>query len=148
MPFDVFIMWLCMALKSPENWGINPAEKTFIEYVRKSGLRALPPQPIRCQTPVLDKNGLPIKVVTTPDCLVAHLIAPRSISVEVTQGRGKWESKAAQRRVIDQARLEQEQPIPYCVVTGHELAELQEQPSWIAVYNYLLFFFGWDDLVE
>ncbi len=137
-----------MTRHESSHFGDNKAERHFISLARKAGFDVLRPVPIRCEKAVLDRHGVAVKVVTTPDCRVVHQPTSRIIHVEVTQGSGDWSSKAAQRRVVEQASQEQHEIIPYCVVTGKELHDLSSIDEILQIHHYLLWFFGWSDLIQ
>lgn len=96
-------------------------ERLFEQEATFAGLNVLPPKSIRIDRPVENSGGKKGKVVTTPDCFVVNPENEKGVHVELVNGRGGGEHKAAQKRVVEAAGIKN-----YVQVTGHEVIEVKE----------------------
>lgn len=96
-------------------------EILFEQEALKAGFDVQQPRSIRIDEPVENSGGKKGKVVTTPDFFVVNPDNGLGTHVEIANGTGANEHKAAQRRVVKQARVEN-----YVQVTGYEVTAIQE----------------------
>jgi len=96
-------------------------EILFEEEVQSAGFDVQQPKSIRIDKPVRNSGGKKGKVVTTPDFFVVNPDNGKGMHVEIVNGTGANDHKAAQRRVVKQAGVEN-----YRQVTGHEVAAIKE----------------------
>lgn len=99
----------------------------------------LPGGSIECDPPVKNKKGDKVKRVTTPDFQVYDEVSDRVMYVEVTKVNGDTPHKKAQRRVVEQAGVDN-----YIVLTGAEIQLLQEIADVEEVESLLTCWFGWE----
>lgn len=118
--------------------GSNETERVFASTVLRAGLIVEPSPSIRCKQPVLNKRGVPVKTVTTPDYLVTDPISTKTMYVEVTHGNGSWPSKKAQKRVVLAAGIEN-----YIQLTGNQIQTLLNAPTPEAIRSQLFELFHW-----
>lgn len=123
--------------------GINATERIFASTVLLAGLRVERSTSIRCDIPVPNKRGVPVKTVTTPDYLVTDPDTDRKMYVEVTKGNGNWPHKDAQRRVAQEAGIHN-----YLLLTGHQIQALLDEPTPEAIRTRLFELFAWDTDVK
>jgi len=62
--------------------------------------------------------------------------------IEITNGSGRTDHKAAQKRVVEAAGVEN-----YTVITGNQLKELCERQTPVEKRLFLLTIFGWLNLL-
>ncbi len=96
-------------------------EILFEQEALKAGLDVQQPRSIRIDQPVRNSGGKKGKVVTTPDFFVVNPDNGLGTHVEIVNGTGANEHKAAQRRVVEQAGVNN-----YVQVTGHEVVAIQK----------------------
>jgi hypothetical protein len=114
-------------------------ESLFRRRAKEAGLDVHPPEVICSFFPVEDRNGKVKKTKTCPDAYVYDPISGNDAHVEITNGRGKNEHKAAQARVAKAAGMEN-----YYQLTGNKVRALEEV-SEEEVYRLLCSYFGWED---
>ena len=119
--------------------GINKTERLFASTVLRAGLTIQPSPTIRCDTPVANKRGVPVKRVTTPDYLVRDPDTDRIMYVEVTQGNGDSSHKDAQQRVAREAGVDN-----YLQLTGKQIQSLLEAPTPEDLRVRLFELFQWE----
>lgn len=120
--------------------GSNRSEKRVSALATEAGLTVYPAASIEAPEPVLNKDGYLRKTKTTPDF---HIVDPETGSmaiVEVTKGSGDNEHKAAQRRVIDAAHVEN-----YFVITGNMIDAIEDCPTPEAKRAAFVCLFAWDE---
>lgn len=96
-------------------------EILFEQEASRAGFDVQQPRSIRIDEPVENSGGKKGKVVTTPDFFVVNPDTWQGTHVEIVNGTGANEHKAAQRRVVEQAGVKN-----YVQVTGHEVTAIQE----------------------
>jgi len=120
-------------------FGINQKERKFSHSALEAGFLVYPGVAITCFPPVEDRRGNTKKTVTKPDFLVIH---PTNHDlrehVEITNGAGHLPSKDAQRRVIEQAGIEN-----YSVLTGYEVDEFSGLATPQIKFVWLCNRFSW-----
>src|SRR3990167_4465081 len=98
----------------------DSAERKFAIAAIEAGLEVKTGPSIRCKQPVEDKTGRKRKTVTQPDFTIVDPSDPKSpLHVEVTNGKCTSPSKQAQRRVVEQARVDN-----YVQLSGDAVEEL------------------------
>ncbi len=117
-------------------------EKKFKEQAAIAGLLVEKPKTIVSNHPVEDRNGKIKKTKTLPDCFVIDPLSQNSMHIEITNGSGRTDHKAAQKRVVEAAGVEN-----YTVITGNQLKELCERQTPVEKRLFLLTIFGWLNLL-
>ena len=113
-------------------------EDNFKNAALAAGFDIQPSPSIRSPYPVTDKHGDESKVVTQPDWYVVNPQTGKGMYVEVTNGNGSTEHKAAQLRVARAAGVEN-----YQVVTGDQVEILHRLKSRKDKRTFLMALFGW-----
>lgn len=96
-------------------------EKLFQAEATHVGLEVRQPSSIRIKKPVENSGGKKGKVVTTPDFFVVNPLNGKGVHVEIVNGKGGGAHKAAQKRVVEAAGVQN-----YVQVTGHEIIQIQQ----------------------
>jgi hypothetical protein len=113
-------------------------EKRFAKLASEAGFEVSSPLAIKIETPVENKNGKPVKTTTVPDCLISDPLTGQKMHVEITNGSGTTPHKAAQKRVIEAAGIDN-----YQVITGNDIRELESQVTQAEKRQFILGIFGW-----
>lgn len=115
-------------------------ERRVYDLAQKAGFTVTRDSPpIRCETPVLDKNGLYRKRITNPDLFVKNNDG-RTMFVEVTMGEGNNERKAAQKRVVEAAGVTN-----YVLLTGSQIEQIERYDCPQDLHEAFAIVFDWLD---
>ncbi|MBU1033875.1 hypothetical protein KKI22_02885 [Patescibacteria group bacterium] len=117
-------------------------EKKFKKNARIAGFLVEEPRPIVADQAVEDRNGKIRKIKTLPDCFIIEPINRLSMHVEITNGSGNNNHKAAQQRVVKAAGIKN-----YMMLTGNQVEEFCEKETPADKRLFLLTIFGWLNLL-
>lgn len=107
-------------------------ERLFEKEAVAAGFVVRQPRSIRISEPVKNSGGKKDKVVTTPDFLVVNPDNGSEAHVEIVNGRGGGDHKAAQMRVVEAAGVKN-----YAQITGHEVYAIKNART-VEEKRYLL----------